>query len=488
MSKGKKQNPSSKPLGLPDACNVVDCSTGKQQFWRFSKSKGRMKLVDVRDTAMDQPVQAKHMDRDASQMWRPHCQNDAWIPSHQVYFRVVHLPKCSEKELPGMVGLQLEKISPLPLIKAVWTFEVVPIYRSERDQQTVVVMIADRAVVERHVGELEKIGYNPDRLEPAVLHQIMATPQGGDLPDGAWIYPTPSGEQVVCAVAWWDEGVLHNITQIALSSNEHLNELTSHLTATTWAGEMEGWLTGDTDWHLVVNNELGGQWLDVLNGWAGKGIQVEEPPEINAMAAVAASRAQRPLEQGNLMPPEKRAAYHRNDVDRVWGNILAWSVMFYVVLLSVYFVMKKQVSDKEEAAYQANRKARKIEKEVKEKRVELSLLMEQRELRGTALNVFRAVAKHIPETITLDTMNFTESRDAKGSNILLKGRVSQGDTQLLQDYAQALAGEEVEKVRGDEVVLDNLFREVQPPNMDARAAGYLTWTIVCSVKRDEVKK
>ena len=114
--------------------------------------------------------------------------------------------------------------------------------------------------------------------------------------------------------------------------------------------------------------------------------------------------------------------------------------------------------------------------------------MEQRELRGTALNVFRAVAKHIPETITLDVMNFSESRDAKGSNILLRGRVSQGDTQLLQDYAEALAGEEVEKIRGDEVVLDNLFREVQPPNMDARAAGYLSWTIVCSVKRDEVGK
>ena len=138
MAKGKKQNPP-KALGLPDACNVVDCSSGKQQFWRFSKGKNQMKLVAVRDTVIDQPIQAKYVERDASQMWRPHCQNDAWIPAQKVYFRVLHLP-CSEKELPGMVELQLDKISPLPLSQAVWTFEAVPVYRPDREQKTVVVM------------------------------------------------------------------------------------------------------------------------------------------------------------------------------------------------------------------------------------------------------------------------------------------------------------------------------------------------------------
>ena len=100
-----------KPPALPDACNVIDCSTGRQQFWRFAKGKRRMKLVDVRDTLMDQPVPTKHLDRDTSQMWRPHCQNDAWLPAEQVFFRVLQLPLCNEVELPGMVELQLDKIS-----------------------------------------------------------------------------------------------------------------------------------------------------------------------------------------------------------------------------------------------------------------------------------------------------------------------------------------------------------------------------------------
>ena len=144
--------PTSKPSkapALPDACNVIDCSTGRQQFWRFAKGKRRMKLVDVRDTLVDEPVPAKHLDRDTSQMWRPHCQNDAWLPAEQVFFRVLQLPLCSEAELRGMVELQLDKISPLPLAQAVWTFERVPVHRPDRAQQTVVVMVAERSVVER---------------------------------------------------------------------------------------------------------------------------------------------------------------------------------------------------------------------------------------------------------------------------------------------------------------------------------------------------
>ena len=84
--------------------------------------------------------------------------------------------------------------------------------------------------------------------------------------------------------------MLQNITQLSLSSREHLNELTSNLTATTWAGELEGWLTGETDWHLVASNEDAEEWISVLNDWAGKGVQVEEPPDPNALAAAAAAR------------------------------------------------------------------------------------------------------------------------------------------------------------------------------------------------------
>ena len=100
---GKK----SKPLALPDDCNVIDCSTGRQQFWRFAKGKSQMKLVHVRETELDEPIQAKHLERDTSQMWQPHCQNDAWLPSDSEGGLTI-APSLEESEIiaggPGLQG------------------------------------------------------------------------------------------------------------------------------------------------------------------------------------------------------------------------------------------------------------------------------------------------------------------------------------------------------------------------------------------------
>ncbi len=480
----KKDNPISSPRSpnLPDSCNVVDFSTGKQQFWRFNKGKNQMKLVDVRETAPDEPIQAKHLERDTSQMWRAHCQNDAWLPAEVVFFRVLQLPLCEARELPGMVELQLDKISPLPMGQAVWTYEVTPMYRTDRGQQTVVVMIVERSVVEQYVGELEKIGYRPDRLETPVLHQVMATPQGGKRPDGAWIYPRFVDERVICTVAWWDEGVLFNITQITLTSRAHLNELTGQLTATTWAGEMEGWLTGKTDWHLVVSNKDGEEWLPILNEWAGQGVQVQKPPKAEELANVSAARANRPLEQGNLLPHDRRASYHRDDVDRVIGNTFVWGLLIYILLLVGYFVVKlKVIAPEVDAARNEYSRLKKDDKKLKSIRVQRRLLEDQLELRMTALNVLKAVAEYIPAELTLDSVTFSESR-SKGSNIMLRGKVNQEHRQKLQGYSDQLAKVKVPDSRTQDEKI--LFSQVQPPNMDARAAGYLDWYIVCLLRRE----
>ena len=423
---------------LPTACNVVDCSSGRQQFWRFAGSKNQMKLVDVRETELGEKIPGKHLDRDASQMWQAHCQNDAWLPADKVFFRVLHLPLCDARELPGMVELQLEKVSPLPLGRAVWSFEVVPTHRADREQQTVVVMLAERAEVEECVGELEKAGYFPDRLEAAVIHQVMATPQGGERPDGAWIFPRFLEERVVCTVAWWDEGVLQNITQIILSSAEHLNELTEQLTAATWAGEMEGWLTGSTHWHLVIASEHGEQWLPTLNEWAGQGVQIEAPPDASALAAACAARAARPLEQGNLMPPERRADYHRRDVDRVLGGILSWMLLLYGMLLVGYFVLNSQTAIREEAKYQQLKKMKAMEKEVGVLVAKRNLLVLQRNSRRTALQVLKEVAEQMPEELTLNYITSTEAR-SDGNIIKLQGAVISGQGKRVDEYRNNLA-------------------------------------------------
>jgi hypothetical protein len=467
---------------VPAACNVVDCSSGRQQFWRFTGSKNQMKLVDVRETESGEKIPGKHLDRDASQMWRAHCQNDAWLPADKVFFRVLHLPLCNARELPAMVEMQLEKVSPLPLGRAVWSFEVVPVHRADREQQTVVVMLAERSVVEECVGELEKAGYFPDRLEAAVIHQVMATPQGGERPDGAWIYPRFLEERVVCTVAWWDEGVLQNITQIILSSAEHLNELTEQLTAATWAGEMEGWLTGSTHWHLVIASEHGEQWLPVLNEWAGQGVQIKPPPDASALAAACATRAARPLEQGNLMPPERRADYHRRDVDRVLGGILSWMLLLYGMLLVGYFVLNSQTAGREEAKYQQLKKMKAMEKEVGVLVAKRNLLVLQRNSRMTALQVLKEVAEQMPEELSLGFINSVEVR-GEGNNITLNGEVKSGQGKRVDDYRKNLA--RIMVIDPVSKKQRKLFEEVTTTDSREGIAGTEgpgRWTIICMIR------
>ncbi len=98
------------------SCNVIDCTRDHQQFWRFVPSGRSVKLVEVYDDPDPHAlVPSQHTRRDASQMWNPHCQNDAWLPMEKVFFRVLQLPVCDPEELEGMVELQLEKISPIPV-------------------------------------------------------------------------------------------------------------------------------------------------------------------------------------------------------------------------------------------------------------------------------------------------------------------------------------------------------------------------------------
>jgi hypothetical protein len=70
------------------------------------------------------------------------------------------------------------------------------------------------------------------------------------------------------------------------------------------------------------------------------------------------------LEQGNLMPPERRADYHRRDVDRVLGGVLSWMLLLYGMLLVGYFGLNSQTATRAGAKYQQLKKMEAMEKEV----------------------------------------------------------------------------------------------------------------------------
>src|SRR6185295_7926912 len=182
-----------------------------------------------------------------STLWRPKL-NIAWLPSDQVFLRVIQLPKSDRAELLSMVELQLEKLSPLPVGQIAWSLELIP-HRGQTptEMQTVAVIIMARNLVEEFLGGLEKQGYLADRLEVPILHEMITTPVEAD---GAWIYPRTVSGKTLCLVAWWYGGILRNLSLIHVTATDRLgSELGDILTKAAWAGELEGWLTSPPRWH-----------------------------------------------------------------------------------------------------------------------------------------------------------------------------------------------------------------------------------------------
>ena len=96
------------------------------------------------------------------------------------------------------------------------------------------------------------------------------------------------------------------------------------------------------------------------------------------------------------------------------------------------------------------------------------------------------VALHIPDEVTLDSVIFSESRGSGGNNVTLRGKVEQDGRRKLQGYADALATVQVKDALTQ--TNRNLFTKVQPPNMDARAGGYLDWYIACLIRKESEEK
>ena len=207
-----------------------------------------------------------------------------------------------------MVELQLEKLSPMPVAQIVWTIHILsrrgnPPRHSEagaeaaaagetkaEDLQTVVVVIAERSVVEEFLGKLEGRGYLADRLEVPMLDQLEATPA---TEDGAWIYPVALAGQSAALVAWWCGGALRNLSFVVLPpAGDRAKNLKAQLAQLAWAGELEGWLTAPLiRWHLVADPAIAAEWENALREGLGEPVQVTPPLPPAELAAHTAQRA-----------------------------------------------------------------------------------------------------------------------------------------------------------------------------------------------------
>ena len=455
------------------SCNVLDVGASggleAKQIWRFSAGNGEVSLTAEQRVVPPEPLPAKLVAKDWRTLWQRKL-NIAWFPADQVFLRVAHLPAADRGELLAMVELQLEKLSPLPVTQIVWSVEFLP--QHAENMQTVIVVIAARAVVEEFLGKLEGDGYQPDRLEIPQLHELLATRFEEN---GIWIYPSREGTRNLCLVAWWYGGALQQLQLVHLPESPNRGALlVEQLTKAAWAGEMEGWFTVQTRCHVAGDEAALARWEPALSQWAGHKVTLVDPLSKTALAELAARLAARNESPANLLPAEHAARYQQRFIDRLWMSGLGAVIAAYVVGVIIYFAalqvikFQKYSLDKQVASVSDSyTNAVKLKERVE-------VLQNQLNLKYAALDSLRAVSELLPPDLTL-----TEFALQRGQELRLQGTApSQDQVNQLFDYNAALR-----KVTANGELV---FSKVEQPIYDTRGQT-IAWRFNSELKRAETQ-
>jgi hypothetical protein len=419
-----------------NSCNILHVAPDAKRVWHFDAKGGGFVLDREQRVAHAEKLPAKGIAKNWSSLWQPKL-NIAWLPAENVFLRVAELPASNFEETLAMVELQLEKFSPLPVAQIVWTMHVLGTHtapaRGEaaaESLQTVVVVIAERSMVEEFLGRLEREGFLADRLEAPMLDQLAAiTPTE----DGAWLFPLSLAGQNAALVAWWFGGVLRNLSLVTLPpAGDRAQELKDQLAHLAWAGELEGWLTAPPKWHLVADPVNATEWENVLRAALNEPVSVSGPPAPAVLAAGTARRAAA-SEKSNLLPAEFTAQYHQQFVDRLWLRGLAYAGVAYAVFLVIYFSAVgvldfRTVGVESQVAAISNDYTNALQLKAR-----FGVLQERQQLKYAALDCWQLVAQELPPAITLQRFSF-----ADGQLVTLSGQVAADDITKIIDFNDAM--------------------------------------------------
>jgi len=448
-------------------CNVLQAESDVRRLWQFSTAGRKVALQREESRLPNERLPAKLITKDWQSIFQPKL-NVAWLPSGDVFLRVLHLPRTDDlEELQATVELQLEKVSPMPVAQVVWTFE--RLSTGPADLQTVIVVLVARSVVEEFLGKLESQGYLADRLELPLLDQIRATQVRAD---GVWIYTGVSPDPWTCLAAWWYGGVLYNLTLVRLPDSPNRAELfQEQLRQMAWAGEVEGWLTSPPKLHVVAEGEVADAWRSLLP--ADQPVEVIPPLSGAELAGLTVRRAVANGVGANLLPAEFATRYRQQFVDRLWMQGIGAALLVYVAVVLVYFGLTEwarlrlaKINDEITLKAGAYTNALQMKEQVK-------VLQDQLDLQYAALDTYKVVADLLPDGLVVDQLNFE-----RGRKVTLIGSAATDDMSKVQDFNDAL--------RKATVKGQPLFAKVQAPSINPRQGGQIQWSFWGELNRTEM--
>lgn len=452
------------------SCNVLQTGPERREVWHFTAKRDTFVPDGVLRIPNGQPLPGKVIGKTLSALWQKKL-NLAFLPPDQVFLRAVQLPAASPDETVAMVELQLEKLSPLPLAQIVWSMHPLP--NATAGQQTILLAIVARDLVETFLGKLEGDGFMADRLELPLIDQLSARPADKD---GAWIYPATAGGRDAALVAWWFDGTLHSLGLLTTPpGTDRARSVADQFGQMAWAGDLEGWLKGVPGVFLVAPPETASDWEPLLKQATGQRVELIVPPEPAQLALATVRRAAQSTARGGLLPDDYSLRYHQQFVDRIWMRGLGAVIALYCVVVAIYLSI---------AGVQSYRAGR-VEDEVKNRggaytnalqlRARLDVLRERQELKFAALDCWKATADLLPEGVTLQALDFREGR-----KLVLNGTAPADATLALQDFNKNL--------RKVELGGRPLFTKFDVPNIRKNpGATELSWSFSCELNRREEK-
>jgi hypothetical protein len=405
------------------SCNILQIAPDANRLWQFD-AKGGGFVLNREHQGPSLP--ARFVAKSWSSLWQPRL-NVAWLPPESVFLRVIELPKSNFDETLAMVELQLEKLSPMPVTQIVWTIHVLPQPAGSEatagNLQTIIVVIAARNAVEEFLGKLEGRGFLADRLEAPFLDQLEmdgssrqpAAPKlhegGSEAEADAWIYPLLLGGQNAALVAWWCGGTLRNLSFVTLPpAADRTAELKKQLAQLAWSGELEGWLAGPPNWHLVADPVNAAEWETALREVLGEPVRVSQPLPPADLAGRTARRAAAASKRVNLLPAEFSARYQQQFVDRLWLHGLGAAGILYAMGVVIYFCATGLLAMQTHKVEQAVAGISGSYTNAIQLKARYGVLRERQELKYAALDCWKVIAEQLPEGISLQRFSFADGR------------------------------------------------------------------------------
>lgn len=450
--------------------NVLLDVGGETHLWTFAGAEARPS--GGRPAAASETLPASLVGKGWRQLVQPRV-NIAWISDQPLFLQLVHLPTDDPAEVPGMLEIQLEKISPLPVGQIVWSYEILP--QRPTSGLSVLAVVAERSGIDTMLAGLERRGFLTDRIESPLVPLIT----GADFSKGgAYIFFFRIGPRQTCLIGWAAEGALRALNVVNVASDERwLRQLLDEMNRLAWAGELEGWANPESNaTHLVADEETIATWREPLENALGSRIEVQVRPPDQMLAAASAARATRGTGQINLLPEEFGVRYRQQFTDHLWMGGLGTLFAAYLAGLLVYF------GAVEFQKYRQSRRADELAAinsaytNTLHLKAQAQVLQETVNLRYAALDCWLATVEAMPEELSLENLTFSGGR-----SVVISGTAPADQDSRITEFWQSLR----RKVVGN----TNLFSEVQlrPTQMaNVRGTPQIRWSFTCTIQRPEI--